>query len=348
MREVGASRVAGSLALVSGFAVIAAAATYWLTVTTRAGQLMGELMLGGRPASPDQVAGAERVLASLSLATLVLGTGGIVLIGAFQGRPRLALAAGGTVVAAAISSQVLKSLVLDRADLLGGLFYPLPNSFPSGHATIAASVGVALVLVVPPLLRGPTIFFSAVLASVVAVSTMIAGWHRMADAVGGVFVATAWGAGLAAILAWRRGVERVGRRTAAISRASSVLPLVAGSVVGCLAALGYILAVADPLDVLGYLAKRGGSPALFGLGAALTSAATLIVLGILGLVIRDVRLDPHPADRPRRPIDRAGAGAPVATAAPGPDDEGSRLDESAESASTRASSPPARSHAEDA
>jgi membrane-associated phospholipid phosphatase len=282
----------GRLAILSLLATAAAAGLYMATVGTRAGQLMSELMLGGRPASPEAAAAAARVLSLLSWSTLGLGLLVIVAVALAQGRPRLALTAGTAVVAANITSQLLKETVLDRSDLLDRLFYPLGNSFPSGHATAAASIAVGLLLVLPPLLRSPTVLIAALGVALVGTSTLVLGWHRMADAIGGVFVATAWGAGLAALLAWRRNVEVVGKRSAAFGRLSSKLPIVIGGGAVLIGVLGYMLAIADPLQVLLYLAERGGSPALFSIGVLVTVGASLLALGGLGYALRDLRLDP--------------------------------------------------------
>jgi membrane-associated phospholipid phosphatase len=289
-----APTVVRRLVLVCVGAVVVAAILYVATVGTRTGQLVSELILGGRPASPESILAAERVLSVLSQSTLALGTIILLVIALAQRRPRLALVAVVTVVGANLSTQLLKNLLLERSDLLGGQFYVLPNSFPSGHATAAASIAVALLLVLPPLLRAPTVIISAIIVAVVAVSTLAAGWHRMADAMGGVFVAVAWAAGLAALLGWRRGVEVVGRRTAAFGRLSALLPVLLGVGALILGVVGYLLIAADPLDVLPYLAERGGSTALFWVGILITIGTCMVALGTLGFALRDARLDPRP------------------------------------------------------
>lgn len=292
---------AGRLALVSVGAAIGAAVPYALTVGTRAGQLVGELILGGRPPGLEQVAAAQSVLANVSRTSLALGTIAIVAIALLQRRRRLAVVALVAVIGANLTTQLLKEVVLDRTDLLEGLFYPLPNSFPSGSTTAAASIAVGLLLVLPPLLRAPVVVLSAAIVAVVGVSTLVAGWHRMADAIGGAFVATCWGAGLASVLAWRRGVEIVGRRTAELGRLGASIPIALGTGMVFLGALAYLIVVIDPLQVLEYLAERGGSPALFGLGAVIIAGASLLSLGALGLALREVRLDPRPSGQAAPP-----------------------------------------------
>ena len=302
-------RATRRLALLSLGAASGAAAAYLITVGTRAGQLIGELILGGRPPAVEQVTTAESVLEIMSRSSLALGTIVIGAIALLQRRPRLAGAALSVVIGANISSQLLKQILLDRTDLLGGLFYPLPNSFPSGHATAAASIAVGLLLVIPPLLRAPVVALSAVVVAVVGVSTLVAGWHRMADAVGGTFVATSWGAGLAALLAWRRGVERVGPRTAEVSRVGARISMALGAGLVVLGAFAYLVAAIDPLEVLFHLAERGGSPALFAIGVVIVIGTTFLTLGALGLAMRDVRLDPRPSNDEAR-LARVGRASP--------------------------------------
>ena len=288
----GANRAAWRLVLVSVGAAFAVAVSYFITVGTRTGQLVGELILGGRPPAMAEVMSAESVLSTLSRFSLAIGLTVIVMIALLQRQRRLAIAVLVAVVGANLTSQLLKLVVLDRTDLLGGLFYPLPNSFPSGHVTAAASIAVGMLLVVPPLLRAPVVVLSAVVVAVVGVSTLVAGWHRMADAVGGAFVATSWGAGAAGLLAWRHGVESVGPRTAELARLGARASTLLGGVLVSLGALAYWIVVIDPLGVLLYLAERGGSPALFAVGVVIVAGASLLSLGALGLAIRDVRLDP--------------------------------------------------------
>jgi membrane-associated phospholipid phosphatase len=287
------------LSVVCLAAAAAAAVLYVITVGTPAGQLIGELILGGRPADVQATERAGRILATVSGNTVGIGLVVVVAIALLQKRPRLALAAAAAIVAANVTTQLLKETLLERTDLLDRLFYPLPNSFPSGHATAAASIAVGLIVVLPPLFRSPAIIAAAIAVASVAVSTLVLGWHRMADAIGGVFVATAWGAGLAAVLAWRRGVEVVGRRTAAVGRISARIAITIGFAALLVGGSLYALAVTDPLNVLLDLAERGGSPALFVLGILVTIGASFVALGGLGFALRDVRLDPPPMSAKR-------------------------------------------------
>jgi membrane-associated phospholipid phosphatase len=281
--------------------ILLTAGVYWLTVGTPLGQLMSELILGGRAGAPDAVRAAEDVLRTLSRATLAAGGVAVVLLALVQRREGLAAVAAGTILGANITTQLLKSVFLERTDLLDSLFYALPNSFPSGHVTAAASVAVALVIVLPPLLRSPTIIVASLAVAVAGASTMFAGWHRMADVVGGIFVAAAWGAGLTAILVWRRGAAPVGRRTEIVGRLSARLVVAMAIVILVFSGAAYLLALIDPLNVLLLLARRGGSPVLLGVGLLIAAGTSLLTFGALGLALRDVRLEAPPDRKPPPP-----------------------------------------------
>lgn len=293
------------LAVLAGICAVLAGCLYALTVGTSVGQLLGELILGGRPerAAADS---ASALLASVSRTSLIIGSLGLAGWAALQRRPRLALTVLVVIVGANLTTQLAKNVLLDRMDQLDGLFYPLSNSFPSGHATAAASLAVGLLLVVQPALRVPIAIPSSFLVALVGVATLALGWHRMADAVGGTLVATAWAAGVGAVLVWRRGVEAVGARTEQLGRVGSRALIVAGLIMLVAGSLAYLLAALDPLGVLLVLAGRGGSPALFMVGVVIVIGASLLVLGALVYALRDVRLDPVRRDAdghvPRPPV----------------------------------------------
>ena len=149
-----------------------------------------------------------------------------------------------------------------------------PNSFPSGHVTAVASIAVGTLLVVPPLLRAPVVIASAVVVAVVGVSTLMAGWHRMADAV----VAPSWrpaGAPLprpsspgdGAWDSWARGLLSSDEWAPNLGRDRG------GN--GGSGGLAYFIAAVDPLGVLLYLVDQGGSPALFIVGVIIIAGSFL-------------------------------------------------------------------------
>jgi hypothetical protein len=131
-------------------------------------------------------------------------------IGVLRKRIDLALGAGLLVLGANASTQLLK-MRLDRPELDG---YAMPNSFPSGHTAAAASVAFALILVLPHAVRGTVALIGAGYATVIAVATVWAEWHRPSDTVAALLIVLAWGsAAVFLIRAFRMGyvVERPSR-----------------------------------------------------------------------------------------------------------------------------------------
>jgi membrane-associated phospholipid phosphatase len=132
----------------------------------------------------------------------VLLGAGIVTIAVARRRVHLALVAGVVVAGACATTEVLKHFILGRPDLVNP--NPLGPSFPSGHTTVAMSLAVALVLVVPPNRRALVALLGLAYACAVGAGVLTAGWHRPSDVMGAFLVVTAWAAaGTAALVMWR-------------------------------------------------------------------------------------------------------------------------------------------------
>jgi membrane-associated phospholipid phosphatase len=127
---------------------------------------------------------------SVALAVVVLG--GLALV---RGRGDRAAAVVALVLGAQLITQVLKAGLVrpDSTDV---------NSLPSGHVTLVASLGVALVLVAPRLLAPVAVLAALAVTALAGVATMLAGWHRPSDVVAalGVVAATTGAITLAAAL----------------------------------------------------------------------------------------------------------------------------------------------------
>ncbi len=170
------------------------------TTQTALGQRVGDLILFGRLyADPEAVGLAGGALASVSLPAAALATIGLAALGLVRGGFGLAVAVAIVIVGPNLTSQVLDGL-LERPNLLGTAAYATGNSFPSGHVTLAASLGLACVLVVPRRLRTPLALLAAALVAAVGVSTVTAGWHRLGDVVGAILIALAWACIVTAVL----------------------------------------------------------------------------------------------------------------------------------------------------
>src|SRR5207245_1071112 len=92
------------------------------------------------------------------------------------------------IVGANLTTQLLKSVLVRPVLGIDPERAAAGNSLPSGHTTIAASVAVAVLLVVPAAVRGVSAVVGAVLTAAAGVATLSAGWHRSSDAVAALLV----------------------------------------------------------------------------------------------------------------------------------------------------------------
>lgn len=141
------------------------------------------------------------------LASLLVLLAVACAIGLRYGRRREVLAAIVVVAGANLTTQLLKT-TLEHARHKAfehGIELPWPNSFPSGHTTAAASIAVALLLVVPAAHRLAAVTVGVALTAAVGFSVVILGWHYPSDVLGGLLVVGTWGF---AALAWLRARGR--------------------------------------------------------------------------------------------------------------------------------------------
>jgi membrane-associated phospholipid phosphatase len=146
----------------------------------------------------NAIAGLGDLLPTLAM---LAGACGIAFL---RGRPGDAFAAVLVVAGASVTTQLLKALLAHprvKAAIGGD---PLePNTFPSGHATAAASIALAYAFVVPAAVRSLALILGAAFALAVGYAVVVVGWHYPSDVVGAYLVAAAWGF---AILAARRAL----------------------------------------------------------------------------------------------------------------------------------------------
>lgn len=202
--------IAGWLVLLTAAQVAAFLVVHRVFVTTMRGQRLDTAALTGNRIGRRHIEGlVDTVLDAVTVASVVIA---VVVIGFIAlARGRLALAALATIliVGANATTQLLKE-VIERPDFgVDGAFTGAGNSLPSGHATVAASVAVALVLVLPTRLRGAAALLGAGYAALVGVATLSESWHRPSDAVAAHLVVGAWAAvvGLILVMLDRDGGE---------------------------------------------------------------------------------------------------------------------------------------------
>src|SRR5699024_2118715 len=123
----------------------------------------------------------------LLLLVLVIAAGVAVL----RARWVVLLRVGVLLAGANLSTQVLKKVVLDRPDLVDGIAQRA-NSLPSGHTTVAASVAVAVLLLVPRSLRPAMALLGGGYAAATGIATLIGGWHRPSDVIAALTVVLCW------------------------------------------------------------------------------------------------------------------------------------------------------------
>jgi membrane-associated phospholipid phosphatase len=251
------------------------------TTQTLTGQQLADLILYGATADPATFRAADEALTAVSLAFAAIAGLGLATIALAHGGFGLALAAVALVAGANLTSLGLK-ILLERPNLLGDVAYATGNSFPSGTVTLAASIGLASVLVAPRRIRTFLAFVAATLIAAVGVGTMVAGWHRLADVEGAILISLAWASLVTAVLVltqgwmprrtWGRG--RAGRATTFVG-VLGVVAVIAGAVL-------VTLVVADEPQLSELIAAR--APATAPLIAALVIAVGTSLVASAGYV----------------------------------------------------------------
>ncbi|MEV0897396.1 phosphatase PAP2 family protein [Actinoplanes sp. NPDC049802] len=176
--------------LVAVVAAAGAVVVHRIFVGTALGQEVDTAALRGGDFRHPRVGDVlGRTLDATRLAVLAVVCLAAAAFGVLRRRLDLAVASAFLVVTANLATQQLKSH-LDRP-LLDD--FPAPNSFPSGHATAAASAAFVLVLVFPRALRGMVGLVGASYVAVVSVATVWAEWHRPGDVLAALLIVLACG-----------------------------------------------------------------------------------------------------------------------------------------------------------
>jgi membrane-associated phospholipid phosphatase len=129
----------------------------------------------------------------------------IVVAGARLGSADRAFAAAVMLAGANVTTQILKRLLAEpryHESLVPLQIHPV--SWPSGHATAAATAVLAALLVAPPHRRVLVALIGGPLALGVAFAVFARHWHYPSDALGALLVAGAWASAAAAWVSSRR------------------------------------------------------------------------------------------------------------------------------------------------
>ncbi|WP_295013545.1 phosphatase PAP2 family protein [uncultured Microbacterium sp.] len=202
--------IRGSRPFAIAAAVLAAAfvASYFLFVRTYAGQIVDERAFAGAADQHDLV---YRLTGAVLGSVPAIGIGGGViltlLIGGITRRFRHVIVAFGVGAVALGLAELAKHVFLTRAET--GATDLLINSFPSGHATVAAAAAFAVFLVCPPRWRPLAAVLGALFAVTTGVLLVIDQWHRPSDVVAAFMLVAACGClGGIALIAWGVGAPR--------------------------------------------------------------------------------------------------------------------------------------------
>ena len=146
--------------------------------------------VSGNPSFPVTTAG-ERALATIDVGTVAA----VALLLAFLALARGRVARAGAAVFVVASSVASAELVKHGLPHVAhGLPVGRPPTFPSGHTSVAVSLGLALLIAVPRVARPVAALVGAAYAAGIAVSVVVLGWHYPSDTVGSFFLCTFWAA----------------------------------------------------------------------------------------------------------------------------------------------------------
>lgn len=163
-------------------------------VTTARGQAVEEAaLIGSRDARESFTGITGPLLGVVSVPFLVIVVAAAALIALVQKRWSIAISAIVVLVGANLTTQVLQSVLKRPLDDASAIAL---NSFPSGHATVAASIAATALLVLPVRWRPPAALLGALLSASMGIATMIGNevgaWHRASDVAAAMLVATFW------------------------------------------------------------------------------------------------------------------------------------------------------------
>jgi hypothetical protein len=132
------------------------------------------------------------LLTPISDATILIAAGVLLLVSVVRRRVLVGLVAIAGFSVAVIGAEILKDLVFPWRALVPddarlGKYLEI-NSYPSGHATVAAAFLLAMLIVSPAGWRRWSGAVAGTISSILATGVLFAGWHRASDALG----ALAW------------------------------------------------------------------------------------------------------------------------------------------------------------
>lgn len=196
-----------------------------VAVLTGQGQRLDALALEGGAASaglmPSWLAFA---LNNMTVPVLAVCAAAVLVLALARRHWQRAIGAGVMIAGANVTTQALK-LLLERPDLDLGIVLTV-NSFPSGHATVAASLASALLICSPRWLRPVSAIVALAVPSLLGIGTILEQWHRPSDVIGALLVVAVW---TTAVLGFEHATREDPRPTGyGASSFSALLPGIVG------------------------------------------------------------------------------------------------------------------------
>jgi membrane-associated phospholipid phosphatase len=213
-----------ALAALAGACVLGFAATLLVALHTSRGLRYDDALFRhvSGTVEPVKTAG-RRVLLGIDVGSIALATALLAASAVVRGRLDRALA---SVAVVGLSVGTAEALKYGLPHVDGVVSAGRPPTIPSGHASVAASLGLALVLAAPPLLRPTAAVIGAAYAAAVGLAVIVLGWHYPADVVAAFFVCGFWAAVAGAVLGTeprRPDVSAAGVALAAVASAAALL-----------------------------------------------------------------------------------------------------------------------------
>ena len=173
-----------ALLAVLGFVIVPL--VYAVAVLTPLGQRAEDAALGG--VRESDLFGSDTALNVISVPVILLLVVVMVAVAFARRRLTVGLGAGVVVLTSAATSTLVKHIAV-RPEIAQS---ETPNSFPSGHATIALAALFGVLMVTPRRFRPVVTLVGAAYAVFVANQTVVYGWHRVSDIVGASAIALFW------------------------------------------------------------------------------------------------------------------------------------------------------------
>jgi membrane-associated phospholipid phosphatase len=254
-----------ALALYAGACLALALAVFLFAFHTSRGSFWDVEILHAATAGrdiPTVQSASEGLIETISIGSLVLLGGGLVIVALLLGRTRAALGAVLLIGGANVTTQILKHLGNDR--------------FPSGHATVAMSLALAAVLVSPPAWKLLAGLAGGAYAAGVGVSLVIQAAHFPSDVAAGYLVAGGWGGAVGALVPETRYASaRRSTRAGIIAAAIAVTAFAVAVAVAVVEHPGIVVRVEDRTKLVFALTVLAGLAVLVAVAFAAIQATAL-------------------------------------------------------------------------